>query len=273
MSIDDLRLALSWAAGEGWNPGIDDAEPFLAADPAGFLMGWLDGEPAVSIAAIAYGEAYGFIGLYICRPDLRGHAIGARLVPAALDRLPNRPVGLDGVLSRVANYVRLGFTFAHRNLRYEGLIEPIAFTDPKIRTIDAELAPKVAALDVEMFGCPRRDFIRAWLTPVLSRSGVALISDGEVTGYGVVRDCVIGHKIGPLFARSIDDADAILRSLSASRPGGTFFLDVPAPNGQGLALARRHGMTVMFETARMYRGGEWQPPLDQTFGVTSFELG
>ena len=273
MSMDDLQLALSWAAGEGWNPGLDDAEPFLAADPAGFLMGWLDDEPAVSIAAVAYGEAYGFIGLYICRPDLRGHAIGARLVRTALDRLSDRPVCIDGVLSRVANYERLGFVLAHRNLRFRGSIEPTTFADPRIRTIDAELAPQVAAFDTEMFGCPRGGFIRAWLKPTPNRAGVALASDGEVTGFGVVRDCVSGHKIGPLFARSLDDADAILRSLSALRPNGTFFLDVPAPNREGLELAHRHGMSVVFETARMYRGGKWNPSLAQTFGVTSFELG
>lgn len=273
MSLDDLRLALSWAADEGWNPGLDDSEPFLAADPPGFFMGWLDGEPAVSIAAVAYGEAYGFIGLYICRPDLRGHAIGARLVRTALDRLSDRPVGIDGVMARVANYERLGFTLAHRNFRYEGSIDQAMPLDPRIRNIDAKLASQVSALDTRMFGCPRSGFIDAWLTPVQSRSGVALVSNGEVTGYGVVRDCVIGHKIGPLFAPTVDDADAILRSLSALRPGGTFFLDVPEPNGDGLKLAQRHGMSVVFETARMYRGGEWTPPLSQTFGVTSFELG
>ena len=29
----------------------------------------------------------------------------------------------------------------------------------------------------------------------------------------------------------------------------------------------------VFETARMYRGGQPQLPLDRVFGVTSFELG
>ena len=129
MSLDDLRLALSWAADEGWNPGLDDSEPFLAADPAGFFMGWLDGEPAVSIAAVAYGEAYGFIGLYICRPDLRGHAIGARLVRTALDRLSDRPVGIDGVMARVANYERLGFTLAHSSDGAQAAIGRLLSTD------------------------------------------------------------------------------------------------------------------------------------------------
>ena len=45
MSRDELGLALDWAAEEGWNPGFDDAEPFHAADPGGFFLGELGGEP------------------------------------------------------------------------------------------------------------------------------------------------------------------------------------------------------------------------------------
>ncbi len=37
MTIADLRLALSMAADEGWNPGIDDAKNFYVADPKGFF--------------------------------------------------------------------------------------------------------------------------------------------------------------------------------------------------------------------------------------------
>src|SRR3954468_917648 len=44
-SLDEVRLILDWAAAEGWNPGLHDAEAFLAADPEGFLLGRLDGEP------------------------------------------------------------------------------------------------------------------------------------------------------------------------------------------------------------------------------------
>jgi hypothetical protein len=45
MSPSDLDVALGWARDEGWNPGLDDAAPFYAQDPTGFLMGWLDNEP------------------------------------------------------------------------------------------------------------------------------------------------------------------------------------------------------------------------------------
>ncbi len=33
MTRSEVDLALDWAAAEGWNPGVHDAESFYAADP------------------------------------------------------------------------------------------------------------------------------------------------------------------------------------------------------------------------------------------------
>lgn len=44
MSKQDLATAVDWAAAEGWNPGLHDIESFYAADPNGFLMGFLGDE-------------------------------------------------------------------------------------------------------------------------------------------------------------------------------------------------------------------------------------
>ena len=51
------------------------------------------------------------------------------------------------------------------------------------------------------------------------------------------------------------------------------FLDIPEPNPAARALAVRHGLAPVFETARMYRGPDPQLPLPRIFGVTTLELG
>jgi hypothetical protein len=33
MTQPELRIAVDWAADEGWNPGLNDAACFYAADP------------------------------------------------------------------------------------------------------------------------------------------------------------------------------------------------------------------------------------------------
>ena len=97
MTRDDLDRALDWAREEGWNPGLEDAAAFHAADPTGFLMGTLDGDPVSSISVVKYGEDFAFLGLYICRPDLRGRGYGMRVWRAGMEHAGDRVVGLDGV--------------------------------------------------------------------------------------------------------------------------------------------------------------------------------
>lgn len=39
MTREELDIAVEWAAREGWNPGVHDADAFYAADPNGFFGG------------------------------------------------------------------------------------------------------------------------------------------------------------------------------------------------------------------------------------------
>src|SRR5215203_1805431 len=71
------HVAISMAAPEGWNPGLDDAERFLAADPDSFLATEREGETVATVSCVLYGDSYAFIGFYIVRSDLRGRGIGS----------------------------------------------------------------------------------------------------------------------------------------------------------------------------------------------------
>ena len=123
MSADEVALAIDWAAGEGWNPGLSDAVSVRAADPGGFLSARLDGRLVGSIASVRYGQGYGFIGLYIVDPSLRGQGIGTLLWDAGMARQSGRTCGLDGVVAMQDAYARSGFVLAHRNVRYGGTLD------------------------------------------------------------------------------------------------------------------------------------------------------
>jgi len=88
-----------------------------------------------------------------------------------------------------------------------------------------------------------------------------------------MRRCRQGHKIGPLFADDPADADILLRALAATVRGDEIVVDVPEPNETALALAERHDLSPVFETARMVRGSAPYLNLDATYGITTFELG
>jgi hypothetical protein len=268
----ELDLTLEWAAQETWNPGLSDAACFYAADPEGFLLAFRDGEPVASISVVRYGHEFGFLGLYIVRPHLRGRGYGYRLWQAGMARLGERTVGLDGVVAQQANYRRSGFSLAHQNIRYGGQPRTSAPLDARIRPVEGDLLNAVRAYDQAFFPAPRDGFLRCWLDPSRHHAR-ALVEDGAVRGYGVIRRCRTGFKVGPLFAETEDGADGLFRSLVAEADSEPVFLDIPEPNPAARALAIRHGLAPVFETARMYRGVDPELPLSRIFGITTFELG
>ena len=89
----------------------------------------------------------------------------------------------------------------------------------------------------------------------------------------MLRACVSGWTIGPLFARDRAAAEAMLDGLAHHAGGGRISLDVPDPNTAAMALARDRGLQPEFETARMWRGPAPVQDLSRTFGLTTFELG
>ncbi|MCX5515569.1 GNAT family N-acetyltransferase [Kaistia algarum] len=273
MGPNELDITLGWAKAEGWNPGWGDREPFLAADVGGFLMGFLGEEPVTAVSVVRYGESFGFLGFYICRPDQRGKGYGWRTWQAGLTRLEGRTIGLDGVVAQQANYARSGFGLAHRNIRFGGRPDLDSLRDPGIVEIGPGLFDAVSAYDRGCFPAGRTAFLRAWLDGQGGRRSLALVENGEVRGFGTIRPAVSGYKIGPLFADGENEADRLFAALAAGAERDIVFLDCPEPNATALALAARHGLTPAFETARMYRGSAPSLPLSRIFGITSFELG
>lgn len=271
MTLDELRDVLGWARAEGWNPGFADAEAFHATDPEGFLLAEIDGAPAAAISVVRHAPDVGFLGLYICRPEHRGRGVGFGLWKAGMARLEGVRVGLDGVVAQQDNYRRSGFALSHRNLRFTGRLAGAPCAEA--RPIDDALRAAILARDAEVAGYARPAFLHAWMAPCATRHALALVRDGALRGYGAIRACVEGSKIGPLFAESRAEAEALLGALAALAPEGPVALDLPEPNAEAVAMVEALGMAPAFETARMWRGPAPAEDLRRVFGVATFELG
>jgi hypothetical protein len=270
LSAAEAHLALDWARQEGWNPGTFDAACFYAADPNGFFVSLHNDEPVAIISVVRYGTSFSFLGLYICRPDLRGRGHGTRVWKAGLHYAGTRTVGLDGVPEQQDRYARAGFRLAWRNRRYQGMGGGSRV--PGLVDLDTVPFAQIAAYDEAVFEADRRRFLRYWIAqPEAVRLG--LIRDGQLTGWGLLRRCAEGRKIGPLVADDARTAGYLLDGLLASAPGETVFLDVPEPNDLAARAAEARGMVPVFETARMYKGAAPTIARGRIWGITSFELG
>ena len=272
MSRAELDLAVDWAKAEGWNPGLHDAGAFHAVDPEGFLIGELDGQPAACISVVRYPGDFGFLGFYIVRPELRGRGLGWDLWRAGLAHLEGCTVGLDGVVAQQENYRKSGFALAHRNIRYGGA--PPSGTSPATTLVDARTVPfdRLLAWDRALFPALRAAFLSNWIA-LPGATALAALNDGDLRGFGVIRPCHTGSKIGPLYAADRGTARDLALALAATAGDGPVFLDTPEVNREAVLLAEELGLTPQFETARMYFGPA--PAIDtaRLYGVTTFELG
>ncbi len=274
MTESDLRIAIEWAAAEGWNPGLHDAESFFAADPNGFFIGELDGDPVSTVSAVKYGKSYGFVGFYIVKPELRGRGYGIQIWNAGIQYLGDRNIGLDGVLEQQENYKKFGFKLAYSNIRYEGKSERKKLSRD-LRIVDLSYVPfeDILSYDQPFFPEERTLFLKSWVGQP-AHYALGVMQGEQLAGYGVIRECREGYKIGPLFGDTSELAEALFLALTNKvKVSAKVYLDVPETNTAAIALAEKYQMKPVFETARMYTKYTPEIPVQKLFGVTSFELG
>lgn len=281
MTRSEVDELVDWAASEGWNPGLHDADLFWATDPEAFIAADLDGELIGGGAITSYGGEFGFMGFFIVRPEFRGRGLGDAIWHARRDRLisrlrPGASIGMDGVFDMQDYYAKGGFVFSHRNLRFCTDIPEGAVAAPAEEPDMVELATvpfdQLLAYDRGCFPASRAAFLKGWIAQADSLA-LGCLREGQLRGYGVIRRCREGCKIGPLFAEDGRIADALYTRLAAFAAGGPLFLDAPENNEDAMALVQQHRMTEVFGCARMYLGSPPEIAHERVFGVTTFELG
>ena len=177
------------------------------------------------------------------------------------------------MVAQQENYKKAGFTLVYRNIRYQGVGSGKSVTHPEIVPLSTLPPGEIVACDRQFFPEERDAFVENWI----SRPGTVALGirvKNNLAGYGVLRPCRSGYKIGPLFAPDKDAAKALLETLSGhAEKGAPIYLDVPEINPEAIALAEEHPMKVVFETARMYNRKPPDLPIHKIFGITTFELG
>ncbi|MFA6103883.1 MAG: hypothetical protein WCV67_12560 [Victivallaceae bacterium] len=161
---------------------------------------------------------------------------------------------------------------AYNNVRFEGMADDDACLDGLVDAADVPF-DELAAYDRRFFSAARHSFLSLWINQPEGFS-VAAYGKNGISGFGTIRSCRKGYKIGPLFADDRQTAERIFVSLTAKIPRGEYFyLDVPSVNPFANAMVKKHNLRPVFKTARMYSRGLPDLPLENIYGVTSFELG
>lgn len=275
MTDPEIAMLGDWAAQEGWNPGLGDLDVARASDPEAFVA-IRQGDTLIGGGSIIrHDDTFGFMGLFILRPDMRGRGLGGQFWRWRRDRLKARldadaAIGMDGVYDMAPFYERGGFVVAHRHLRMQGVAQGRADSD--VLTDKERLIDDIVAFDAGRFPTPREKFLRNWLDrPGLHLAG--LYRGDTFVGYGVARPCRAGFRIGPLFASDVVIADRLLGDLMARIAGEQVQIDVPETNLAAMALAAKYGLEEVFGCVRMYYGKPPKILTETIYAVTSLEFG
>ncbi|MDD2237877.1 MAG: GNAT family N-acetyltransferase, partial [Kiritimatiellae bacterium] len=145
--------------------------------------------------------------------------------------------------------------------------------DAGIHPLQAVGLDRIYQYDRTCFPADRRIFLNAWLSMPESCS-LACLDGKKLQGYGTIRRCRSGHKIGPLFADDLETADRLYRALlNRVKPDEPVYLDIPGNHPEARLLAEKHRMKTVFGTARMYSRNEPKLATQKIFGISTFELG
>ncbi len=273
MNENETKIAVDWASKEGWNPGIYDLNAFYKTDPTGWWIGFLNDEPISVITAIKYKSGFSFVGFYVVKPEFRGKGYGIKLWNRAIESLNGMICGLDGVVDQQENYKKSGFVYAHRNIRYKTQGIKNLNINPYICDIDSISFNELIKYDSECFPSSRPEFLSEWIKSPESFT-LCHTQNNSIKGYGTIRKCEEGYKIGPLFADNEIIAEELLLSLlNKVNETDNVYFDIPETNPLSVKIVNKYNMNYVFETARMYKNGTPKINMNKVFGITTFELG
>jgi len=276
LDLDGLKILVSWAKEEGWNPGPYDADIFWATDPDGFYGYFQNGELIAGGSIVSYDGTFGFMGFFIVKPEYRASGIGRKLWYQRRDTLLSRlktgaPIGMDGVIAMQPFYHKGGFEIAFRDERHEreGALFQI---DNSISPIEEKDFAVVLEYDKQCFCFSRPQFMKPWLTQPQAKT-FKFTENGALKGFAVLRKADKGYKICPLFADNAIIAEELYKACLNAAIGEPVYIDIPVINPGAVALVKKYEATYVFECARMYFGKAPDNRMEKVFGITTFELG
>ncbi|MCC6778022.1 MAG: hypothetical protein IT537_15525 [Hyphomicrobiales bacterium] len=122
------------------------------------------------------------------------------------------------MVAQQENYQRSGFALAYANIRYGGVVPASASSRGIVPLADVPF-DLIAADDATVFPAAREGFLHAWIG-TSGHIGRALVRDGRLAAWGVIRPCRTGWKIGALNADDRAGAELCFDALAGAAGGG-----------------------------------------------------
>lgn len=253
MRLADIAAGLRFCRTSGWNQVQRDWELFLHLSPAGCYVAMQAEQIVGTVTTVRYQERFGWIGMMLVDPALRGQGIGRQLMTAALTALGAEACArLDATPAGFPLYRKLDFHEEYRLQRMEGTPPAQALPHEAQPMQHADLA-EICAWDQAVFGADR-SVLLAWLFAGAPELCWVVRQAGRLRGYVFGRR---GHRfvhLGPVVATAERAAPQLVTACFASASAQPLILDVPQQHERWLQWLGQQGFREQRPLLRMFRG-------------------
>ena len=135
-------------------------------------------------------------------------------------------------------YERGGFRQFTRHRRFEFTSTDTApDLDPGLTQLSNIDFQDIEDMDAVCFPGSRGDFLKSWIEQDDAIS-LGLVEKDRLRGYGLMRPCLSGWKVGPLIADEIETANRLWTGFSKHGQGKSIFIDSPDNNPSAIHLCK-----------------------------------
>lgn len=203
-----------------------------------------------------YGDGLATCGIVIVSPAMQGHGLGRRLMEHLLAASGDRSILLNSTAEGHRLYKAFGFRDIGTVHQHQARIPPgiaptpLSGDDGRVREARPDDRVAILRLDEAAFGAVRTGMIAAF-----ERIGDAAVIERNVTvqGFAFCRPFGLGQAIGPVVARTADDARSLIRYFLQAKAGGFLRVDIDGGSGLGDWLTAQ-GLPEVGSVTTMVRG-------------------
>jgi predicted N-acetyltransferase YhbS len=227
MTEADINSAYQLSQAVKWPHRIEDWKIVYNLG-TGFVAEYHN-QPVGTVLCWNHGENYASLGMVIVAPDKQGNGIGRKLMNQILKEIgEQKNVLLFATPSGKPLYESFGFSASGNVYQHQALVERTTAVDANategLRQITKDDYSTVARLAETACGLARETTLNEVLK---SASGIVMETQGDITGFALIRPFGRGYAIGPVIASSKKQAQTMIQSLVNSHVGDFVRIDIP----------------------------------------------
>lgn len=262
MEEKDLEMVMNWCKEEKWNVGMYDAAAYYALDSKGHFLFLLDKQPIGAISMVKYSHNLFAIGPFIVKKEYRSKGFGSQIWQYAIEMLKknhNATACLYSVPTQISRYAASGFQSDFHIQRWKKSFIKQTYkmeeTTTNLKQLNSIPIDSIIEYDQSIFSVSRKKLLAKFIQNENIVGFASTDDSGIITGFGLIRPCIKGYRIGPLYADHIENAQKLFQTL-LNHANSTVFIDAPSHNPHIEQFTNYFGLDRVSkeDTAAMFRG-------------------